>query len=41
MPQNLYFSGVYKMLEKPGQSNPEIIKKFMGLLERKELLKLC
>ncbi|ABC65176.1 Heat-inducible transcription repressor HrcA [Candidatus Phytoplasma asteris] len=38
--ENLYFSGVSKMLEKPELNNPEIIKKFMGLLERKELLKI-
>jgi heat-inducible transcriptional repressor len=38
--ENLYFSGVSKMLEKPELSNPKIIKKFMGLLESKELLKI-
>ncbi|MBP5835725.1 heat-inducible transcriptional repressor HrcA [Candidatus Phytoplasma meliae] len=38
--ENLYFAGVSKMVEKPEFSNLELIKKFMSLLERKELLKI-
>ncbi|MFB0638228.1 heat-inducible transcriptional repressor HrcA [Candidatus Phytoplasma solani] len=38
--KNMYFAGVSKMVEKKEFSNLELIKKFMSLLERKELLKI-
>ncbi|WP_434062268.1 heat-inducible transcription repressor HrcA [Candidatus Phytoplasma solani] len=38
--ENMYFAGVSKMAEKKEFSNLELIKKFMNLLERKELLKI-